>query len=624
MNICRKREKKFVNFTACGFCSERILKTSFLFRAVFLCIIVCMMRLTAVPSSTQLSGSWAMSGSRSFQQQIELSHVITEKLKESPCDYFRVTFQTLVRYSADAYPQKEKPKHLRYSFFSPFSEQETKDKSMLQKRAYTILPFFDKKNNLSNPFAFTTNMALFIDSDLCRIHRLELRPCTIHTVNGGNVLELPQPTQDLYHLQYKFTPISDVETIYPPAVRKLRDVHAGFLNWYINIMDDSPTKYLNIDRDRLREGAVLEEELTDVRSQILQNWCDYLTEQYAFKETERKAIEEKARAKHRKEGTEDRFHAGKPTNLFADNPQMLISIALLFYQNVAPQKFQDFISPYMDFIKEQNLKLVNETFTVEQLWQQDISFYSKQTVPLQLNAAPKFPVNEQHESDQLLHLDTVLRLPHRLVHIYEISRADTNNLGYYIKLGPPSTARSAIKMDASARLLDYVGALDTAFFITKEKVDTAALIRKVLKPNCRFPHLIVNKYPKNFKRDRNFSSPLDHCIRWYILSPFDRDMAKWLKKAVINDSRDVKIIISECSKQVNDYAEKSEHFRKCVRYVLMQQQALAQASQSTLPANIEEQIKTEYMALLMDCCSMLIERREVIKGIFYTAKNELD
>lgn len=548
---------------------------------------------------------------------VELSHVINEKLKESPCDYFRVTFQTMEHHCADKPPTKEKPQHLRCSFFAPFSDQEAKDNSKSQKKEHTILPFFHKKDDFANPFAFTTNMAFFIDQNLCRIHRLELRPCTIHIKNAEKVLELPQPIRDLYHLQYKFNLISDVETIYPPSIRRLRDVHAGFFNWYINIMDDSPTKYLNIDRDRLREGAILEEELSEVRNQILKNWCAYLIKQYQIKENNRITREKQAKAKHTKEGTLDQFKPEKPTNLFDNTPQTLVSLALLFYQNVSPEEFQTFISPYKDFIEEQNLKLQNETFTVEQLWQPNIKFYSKQTISSQWSTVSVSYTNNQHTSDQLLHLETVLRLPHRLVHIYEISRADIDNLGYYIKLGPPSTTPSAIAMDDSARLLDYVGALDTAFF-SKKEVDTAALVRRIFKPNRQFSHLIVNKYPKNFKRDRNFSSPLDHCIRWYILSPFDRDMSKWLKNAVINDSRDTKIIINECRKQVNEYTEKSEHFKKCVRYVLMQQQAI----QKSLPANIEDQIKNEYIALLMDCCSILIGQRDLIKKIINASKLE--
>ena len=50
----------------------------------------------------------------------------------------------------------------------------------------------------------------------------------------------------------------------------------------MNILDSNPDKYLNIDRDRLREGAIDEEDFTEPRKLILEHWCEYLIERYSL------------------------------------------------------------------------------------------------------------------------------------------------------------------------------------------------------------------------------------------------------------------------------------------------------------------------------------------------------
>lgn len=551
---------------------------------------------------------------------VELTHIISEKLEETPCDYFNVYFQTIQRLSADKYPVKEKAKHPRCSYFSPTIDPNTKDKREIELEKLTILPFFNKKNNEKTPFSFTESQAYFIDEDQCRIHRLVLRPCTIRTENECRVLDLPSPTRDLYHIQYKFNPISNIETIYPQSVRKLRNVHAGFLDWYINIMDDNPTKYLNIDRDRLREGAILEEELTDVRAEILQHWCDYLIKQNDLKKGHRLKKEKIALAKHKNEGTEDQFKPERIANFFAGKPQVFVSIALLFYQNISTERFQRFIKPYEKFIEQQGLNLRGEDFNVERLWEDNLNFYSVQQYPIQVEEGRE----EEKKNDgleQLLHLETIWRLPHRLIHIFSISRNGKGELRYDMKLGPASSSPCAIEMDYYARLLDYIGVLDVAFVNGKDS-DTTALVRRVFKPNGEFKNLIVNRYPKNFKRGQNFSSSLDHCIRWYILSPFDRDMCKWIKKAVTRDPRDDKLIIGEAKSVIDEYIKKSKYFEKCIKYVAQQHQVLAQAGLNEGIDEIEYKVKIEYREFMIDCYKILIEQKQVIKEYFTKIEQE--
>lgn len=367
-------------------------------------------------------------------------------------------------------------------------------------------------------------------------------------------------------------------------------------------------------------GAILEHDLVAVRDRLLRKWCDYLIEQYERKEEKRRKSERKAQAKYEQAGEGERFRPGAPTDLFAGDMQSLISLALLFYQNVPPDRFSAFIAPYTETIARQALRLDGETFTVEQLWQPDESFQCERAVPLRQDAMPAVATSVPWADDRRLHLNTVLRLPHRLIHIDAIAYTGAEGLDYHIRLGPPADAPAAIRMDEVARLVDHVGALDAAFLETKRE-DTAALVRRVFKPNSQFPHLLVDRYPKNFKRDRNFSSPLDHCIRWYILSPFDRSMAKWLKKAVHELAPGGQV---DYRAQVRQYAAQSDHLKKCVRYVLARRQELAQAAQRPVPGDLEAQIEREYIELLVDCCRLLIEQREKIRPIFEALSREPD
>ena len=50
---------------------------------------------------------------------------------------------------------------------------------------------------------------------------------------------------------------------------------AGLLNLEVLILDDKLTHYMNIDRDRLREGAVSEKELLEASTEMLKRWFIY-------------------------------------------------------------------------------------------------------------------------------------------------------------------------------------------------------------------------------------------------------------------------------------------------------------------------------------------------------------
>lgn len=559
---------------------------------------------------------------------VELSQIIERKLREYPYDYFNIYFHPMIRRVDGMDPEKGDKLRLRCSYFAPLMSEGKVDQT--QKKMYedTILTFFkeNRKNeenkkskenqDMVQPYSFFDSKAYYADEESCRIYRLEVREGHIVTAAGGKRFQLPDPVRSLYRFQYKFNHISNADSIYPMSVRHLREVHAGFLYWDINILDDNPDKYLNIDRDRLREGAVLEEELTCVRKDILDRWCGYLIESYQKSEEQRKKKEEKARSKFEHEGRTEEFKPEEVQNIYQEKPRTLVSLALLFYQNVPIEKFRQFITPYQTFLKEQQFKLAGEDFCVDRLWEEDAVFQSCFAFPVKWAAVIKDSGAGLDIPAQKLHTDTISRLPHRLIRIDEIALNARKELAYNLKLGQHLGKPFGIRMDAAACLHDYCGALDPDPS-NKYRINLDFLVRKVFKPDRDFPNLLVSKHPKTFKRGRNFSIPLDHCIRWYILSPFDRTLTRNLNQYIVGDNSMDSKTKHRIVEELRQYADqKNGHMERCIHYVYKQHMDRAANAAALLPENLELIIRNEYLEFLKKCCFTLIDHRSVIGESF--------
>ncbi len=525
---------------------------------------------------------------------MELSRVVVNKLQEWPYDYFDIRFQTIERFP-DKPMKKSENRRYCHGYFNMEGSF-----SRLKKEIYnnSICPFFPERNQVGKPFSFSEDTAHYADEKNCRIYCVELRLGMIIQKNDGSKeFRLPAPVHDLYHFYYKFTPISNCEAIYPPPVRQLRKMHAGFLSWDINIMDDKPENYLNIDRDRLREGAVIEEEFTPIRKTILQHWCSHLIS------CRKKSLKQQAKGKVK----------GKEKNELLE----LISLTLLLYQNVSDKQFQEFIGLYGDIVNDGNLpRLAGEVFPVNRLWEKGAKFkFIVVTLSGWQELSHIFAGQGSEETDPptlIANKDTISALPHRLIHIDKISLDEdgAENLAYYMHLGPQTSYPCKIEMDDAARLFDYSRAIGPG----TGKIDFAPLVRKVFKPDKKYPHLLIPKYPKTFKRGDNFSSPLDHCIRWYIISPFDRGMTKQLRQ-FFEDPRYPGDIITRLKGHIKDYTKQSKQFDKCVKYVCKQHLVKEAAAEQLSPdESLEDVVRAEYQQFCYDCCKILIEYRGIIKN----------
>ena len=162
-----------------------------------------------------------------------------EKIAESEYDYFNIYLETKMT------PSNKKEVYLRKSCFCPRTDgSEAADNGYFNR-------FLD---NEKDGYYFTNERAMFWDKDTFRLYTLTIKPCAILTENGKDR-------------------ISNVESIYDGG-NMTSQLHAGFLELDVMILDDKPKNYMNIDRDRLKDGAIDEDELLKVRRNMLERWCE--------------------------------------------------------------------------------------------------------------------------------------------------------------------------------------------------------------------------------------------------------------------------------------------------------------------------------------------------------------
>lgn len=451
----------------------------------------------------------------------EICQVCQERIKSVKCDYFNIFYQEITR-DETGRDIKQKKKNLRRSYFIPFNDYRDKHLLPFINSVESIQPFIASKGE---PYYFLDSTAHYWDETACRFYCLKVRPCEIRTKGERKQVFLPETAQSLYHISYKFNEISNTETIYHPKNR-IKNAHAGFLEWRIFILDGDPTRYMNIDRDRLKEGAISEQELLDIRGPILQKWCEYFCEM-------------------------DAKRPGK--NRFEKVPGILLSLILLFYQNVPEEQFQKFIIHYQSYLDNMNLVVGSEQIPAVCFWNSD-KLFQAELAPEKI----RFPDTDIPSAEtQAITPETLRHFPHRLVQIDSIHVNTCGKPLYRFRFGPTHLP-CTIKMSDVARTLDYVRAFDF-YPDRKNHIDYSTIQKKVFKPDRAFSHLVIPCYPHTFSRGKNFSSHLDDCIRWYILSPFDVEAAKIIKNSFSQNQ-------NMCQEFI-DTVKKSRQLEKCINYI---------------------------------------------------------
>lgn len=527
--------------------------------------------------------------------------------------------------------------------------------------------------------------AYYWDECKNRAYRLEVRPCIIKERSGYKRVHLPQKTSALYKVSYKFNKITQSESIYSHNDSS-QSSHAGFLMWNIQILDYPPTKYLNIDRDRLRKDAIKEEELLEIRNIILEEWCIELVGNV------------------------------KKAKFLNNDIGLLLSFIILFYQNVKTELFERFIAMYGGILKENDLFIGFEKIPIMTIWEKDAAFYadqmyidshltnssektgendsdgnkihekedpelqttvdvsdeeiktnlsgsegnavaedtqqerddskekreSEQEADLQnckdedggetaekiqesINMSTSEDIDqemtdgeeEQYESvfGHFITMETVRHFPHRIVHPQKIvtENSELGILRYHFRFGVGNTNDNMIIMDDYSRAVDYTLSMSNM----NSKADGFSFLdisKSVFKPDAKYKHLIVTKYPYTFHKSHNFSNYIDECIHTYILSPFAEKSSHQHRTTQdgSKENKDIRIRLndivngSKVDNSIEDFIkqiETTKRFKKCIEYAI------------NFGANIEKDmeegdyrnlVQNEYKEFIREFCRIMI------------------
>lgn len=506
-----------------------------------------------------------------------LETAIKDKVRENRVDYFNIYLYPVIRKGPDDV-EKKKRITLRNSFFSAGGTQGGNSKWIKAETLYPLLKSQEGK------YCFMPSEAYYWDEKSNRYYHVTIRRGKVKEGERRKQIYLPETAANLYHVSYKFNPIKNTDSIYTPSVRN-GQMHAGFLEWDILIMDDRPAYYLNIDRERLKEGSVTEEELLLVRQKIAKKWCGYFIE--------------KNRAKAEP--------GGKHGNeiLLEKDMETLISVIFLFFQSVPREQFRKFMQPYKNLLEKESLVLGEEHIPLNQLWETETVFQT--TLPMS-EAFGRLDVQKDEAAAIPISSDTIAHIPHRLIQIGGIRKNERNELQYSLRLYAAGSGVVAVDMDRCAMLQDYLGAME-ADEVPAEKIYYERLQKTVFKPDSRYRSLLLHCYPQTFKRGKNFSSSLDCCIQWYILSPFDQEAGNMLKAALENRQPDQ---AGQRGGEFCEYVMNSAQMQKCISYILKKRTGQSVKGNSE---EEEKQIREEYQSFVKSFFNLFYDNYDIVKAV---------
>lgn len=522
---------------------------------------------------------------------IIMSNVVKKELQTIKSDYFNVSFENIVVEHGIAV-QKGRAITCRSSFF--------------KESKLSTLSLFELIHR-KNAYNFSNTVALFWDEDTSKFYRLKVQRCTIK----DNRVQFPRPRMNPYRIMYKFNEISHVESLYGKnfSSDRLSDVDRnGFITWDILIMDDCPNKYLNIDRDHLKEGAFCEDQLLDIKAHIMEKWCQFFVDEA--------------------KGESKQDNNNPSRNRFKDQANILVSLMLLFYQYTSVELFKQFASFYGQEVE--NLCLKGYQYPLKKLWDEEAQFkttyriFSKKS----FNRIDAYPLDPS----------TVELLPLRLFHITEINGTyvkdshRVSKIQYISRLKGMTDDYDGINMNEAASIFDYVMAFDPNIqYPTRTRLDS--IIKKVFKPNRKFQNIITRTRPTSFRLGRNFCWRMDFNICSYILSPFDdasvKILRKYLQTRPVEDPGENRKeqLISEMSAYFSERTNgilSNQQLYYCARYVLYEQKKHQHPDAFWNENNAMDRIIDDYMKFIQDFCSVVFDNRDFIINQFLSNQPSID
>ena len=517
------------------------------------------------------------SGSQLDFLYAEICSICKDRLKSVKRDYFNIIYKEMT-INEDGKPLVTFERILRWTYFVGTNDQR-KDRNSIDFKD-TISLYHDIAKSTDSEFYYDSNNTVYYWDDAnYRVYTLKVRPCRIKIHDDKLRVYLPDPTPDIYKVSYKFNSISNTESIY--TYRNRTRKHAGFLSWNIQILDADPIKYMNIDRSRLKDGAITEDELLEVRKVILEKWC-------------RRFID-------------DRKGKSVPYTIPEGS---LISLIILFYQNVSDKLFQEFIHIYGNTLDMNKYVIGKEDIPLSDLWNQEVLFFTEYPLPDKINNICQDSSEEKTASR--ISNETLLHFPHRLIQIISIKHKFMDKYQYYFKFVAPSDKKTSVEMTDLARFMDYALAFD--LYDDTLNIKYESIQKKVFKPDRLYPSLIIDCYPNSFTKGMNMSSHIDACIHSYILSPFDTDSSKMIRDYLRSENEAPDKILALESAVVE-----SEQYKKCVNYIL-KKKAISDVHEKSQ----RETIEAEYKKFIKHFCSILKKTTDDLHSILKQVHSNKD
>lgn len=528
---------------------------------------------------------------------VEMAHVITAKLSQNPFDYFNVHFQTMTL--SEAGEDKQLLRCPEYCFFNP-QLNETK----FGRYRLSILPFMNSdvvKTDQGDLFAFNgiNRSIYYFDQTNFIYYRLDIFPCICirkETDQGNLSFALPQSNMRPVRVWYKFNEITEIDAIFDKTALEFGSpACSSLVNMQIIIFDSPANNYLNIDRKHLKEQEKLTPQtIEDVQKIMIGELCKRLVTE---KDNKRLAA-------------------------FAEEKEMAVSLLLLFYQYAEEKSISDYwellenkvkrIREKEDRIKEEERKKdksdipeqgkllkekerlarekvfdFNENWTlvmgeaylpIKYLKKCSSEFMIKYRIPFPMpvdgcvdpDAAALSCRKVEKQYGFAFVEDIEKYMPLKYFHIKSIETVLEHGsayLWYKVALRRSLCQREeerirkeniGISMDEGARLIDYRKLFSS--FSDNRSVDYESLLKKVMKPDLAYGELLVYRRPRSFQYGQNMINGLEYGIDAFILSPFDSQTAKMVRKYVMNEEY-TEVWIFEAMKS-------SSHFKKCVDYIV--------------------------------------------------------
>lgn len=505
---------------------------------------------------------------------VQVSKACENIIRESEYDYFNIFFESMI-FEEDGSRKKggTGSRCRRNSFMYP------NNMSLWRKFGKNLMSF--RRRSQKESYFYYRNQAFFWDKENFRCYYLTLRACQIKEEDSRYQVILPEKVQSLYNISYKFNKISNTEAIYAQQ-NSLGRLHAGFLKLDVMILDGHPMNYMNIDRDRLKEEAIKEDELITVYDQMVRNWCELLCQEKKSEST--RWLNEIVKAiKCAGQGSSSAIVG------------TVISMILLFYQNVPEKLFRQFMERYFATIDFNDFVLDgNEGLSVSKLWDSRNLFRTCSTC-----------LKDKKENSGILdiEMENILRLPHRMIRVEKIQKEE-GDLCYFLRLQSADPSIKTIDMDEETRLHDYMSAFgpdtDKDIGIRVDNIQN-----KVFKPDKRYELLVVPCFPSSFHKGRNMEAELDYCLNGYILSPFDIVSIPKLVDIIKLDKNSASEVEEIKLKELVKTVMGGKQLRNCISYIM-----LKKFSECKDKGTKQEEIRKEYKRFLEYFCRLIIKNRE--------------